>query len=132
MTDCCNGKEYPPHPNGTLYVKCSTCGRDLSAQQRSKAQNRSIHKWAEELSTELNDRGLDMKAVLKPDVDIPWDKTTIKRFIIHPIIKAMYDKESTADLTTGELSKAVDVINRHLVDKWEFTLPFPSEESRML
>lgn len=96
--------------------------------QRTNPQNRAFHAWCEELSTELNNRGLDMRKALKPDIDIPWDKEMIKRYIVHPIIDAMYDKNSTADLTTTELSRAVDVINRHMGERWDFTLPFTYQE----
>lgn len=99
-----------------------------SPTNRTIAQNRSIHKWAEELADELNNAGLDMRQVLKPEVDIPWDKETIKRYLIHPIIRAMYEKESTKDLTTKELSRAVDVLHRHLLDKFQVSVPFPSDE----
>lgn len=125
----CAGKSVPK--GDRPYAWCVDCGRDLAEpeqKQRSQQQNKSLHKWAEELADEFNNRGLDMKTVLKPEVDIPWDKNTVKRFIVHPIIKAMYNKDSTADLTTTELSRAVDTINRFFADKWNFTLPFPSME----
>lgn len=124
-----------PNQRGTVYLRCAECDRPLNKtfdpKQRSDAQNRSLHKWAEELSVELNNAGLDMREVLKPEIDIPWDKDTIKRYIIHPIIKAKYDKDSTAKLTTKELTETVDIINRHLINKFNLSITFPSVEALM-
>lgn len=133
----CKDKELAPtNEKNTIYLRCTECERPLNVvideKQRTTKQNKAIHKWSEELATELNNAGLDMREVLKPEVDIPWDKETIKRYIIHPIIKAKYNKESTADLTTKELTETVDIINRHLINKFSISMPFPSIESMML
>ena len=99
---------------------------------RSSNQNKALHKWLDELALELNNRGLDMRTVLKPEVEIPWDGKLLKKHVFHPIEEAMLEKTSTADLTTSEVSKVVDVINRHLLQKFDVSLPFPSEEMRNL
>ena len=129
----CKDKQYPPNETNTPYIKCGDCGRDLSTpseaqNQRTLAQNRALHKWFEELANEFNDRGLDVRAVLKPEVDIPWDKDMVKRFIFHPVQRIKLDKSSTTELTTAQVSEVVDVLNRHFVDKFNFSLPFPSDE----
>jgi len=132
--DCqsCKDKELAPaNDKGTVYLRCGSCERPLceTKTQRSGQQNKALHKFAEELANELNDRGLDMKQVLKPEVEIPWDKETVKRYLIHPIIKAKYQKESTADLSTKELSEGIDILNRHLLQKFDIDMPFPSSEA---
>lgn len=117
-------------PKGpTVYARCSTCNRDLSEdpQTRSLEQNKLIHAVAEELALELNSKGLDMRTVLKPGVDIPWDKELIKRHIFHPLIKAMFNKDSTTKLSTVEVSKMFDVLNKHFAEKWQVTLRLPDE-----
>jgi len=52
-------------------------------KQRTLKQNKSLHKFCELLADELNAAGLDMKTVLKPSVDIPWSKTSVKEFLCH-------------------------------------------------
>jgi len=78
------------------------------------------------LSQELNDAGLDMKAVLKPEVDIPWSKMTVKEHLWKPIEKIMIDKESTEEMTNEEVSKIYEVLNMHLASKLGVSVPFPS------
>lgn len=86
-----------------------------------------MHAWFDELAVELNNRGLDMRQVLKPGVEIPWDGKLVKRHIFHPIEEAMVEKTSTAELSTAEVSRVVDVINRHLLSRFDFNLPFGRE-----
>lgn len=98
-------------------------------KKRSKLQNNSLHLFCELLATELNDAGLDMRVVLKPEVDIPWTKTTIKEHIWKPIQQALTLKESTTEMNTTEPRKVHEIITRHLGEKFGVEVPaFPSEE----
>jgi len=100
-----------------------------SPKTRSLAQNRSIHLFCEMLAKDLNEAGLDMKIVLKPEVDIEWTKDTVKKYIWKPIQQALTTKESSTELDTKEPSKVWETINRHLGMKFGFSIPtFPSEE----
>jgi len=80
------------------------------------------------LAEELNERGLDMKTVLKPEVDIPWNKNTIHDYMWVPIQKAMTGKESTTELESPDPSEIYEVLNRHLAQKFGVSVPWPSEE----
>ena len=73
--------------------------------QRSTQQNKALHKFFALLAEALNSSGLDMKKTLKHDIDIPWSEDRIKEFMWRPIQIAMLEKESTTDLTTGEVSE---------------------------
>lgn len=42
------------------------------AKQRTLTQNRALHLFLGQLCDVLNDAGLDMRAVLKQDVELPW------------------------------------------------------------
>jgi len=86
-------------------------------KQRTIQQNKALHKFFELVANTLNDAGMDMRAVLKPDVEIPWDKETIKTYLWKPIQKIMTKKEHTADLTTKEIDKIYEVLNRHLAER---------------
>jgi len=98
--------------------------------KRTEQQNKALHKYFELLADDLNNAGLDMKVVLKPEVDIPWTKETIKEYIWKPVQKAMLLKESTTELTTSEISKVYDVINRLISEKYELHTPFPEDSDK--
>lgn len=96
--------------------------------QRTAQQNKALYKWFTELATELNNRGLDMKTVLKPEVEIPWDTESVKKHLWRPLQKTILDKESTTELTTAEVNKVYEVIDRHLLTKFDINMPFPSAD----
>lgn len=95
-------------------------------KQRTPPQNRSLHKFCDLLAQALNEAGLDMKAVLKPTIDIPWSKQAVKEHLWRPIQTAMLSKESTARLDTKECSEVYEVLSRHLGDKLGIHVPWPS------
>jgi len=95
---------------------------------RTLQQNKALHKYCRMLSEALNDAGLDMKAVLKPEIDIPWSESTVKEHLWKPIQSAMIDKESTTELDTKEVNQVYEVLNRHLAAKLGLSVPFPTRE----
>lgn len=99
-------------------------------KQRTIAQNRACHLLFKFLSDELNNAGLDIRATLKPDFNLPWTPVLIKEILFRPIIKIMLGKQSTTQLKTDEIDKIYDVIVRELGEKHGFECPdFPSIES---
>ena len=100
---------------------------------RTLPQNDALHLGFSFIAKELNERGADMRTVLKPDVDIPWETKTVKKYLFVPIIKAMYGKEHTSDLEKLEISPAWDVMMKYLGENpachLEY-LPFPSEQTK--
>ena len=97
--------------------------------KRTNQQNKALHKLYELYAEELNLAGLDMKAVLKPEVDIPWNRDSVKEHLWRPVQEAMLHKKSTTELTTKEIDQVFDVINRHIGEKFGLTVPFPSIEA---
>jgi hypothetical protein len=104
----------------------------MKDDQRTITQNKALHLLFEMTAEALNDSGQDMRKVLKETVDISWTKESVKSYLFHSIMKAMYQKESTADLTRGELQKVYEVFHRHLSEKAEIDLPFPSNFEQYL
>ena len=104
----------------------------LDKRERTLTQNRAMHLWFTMVADALNDAGLDMRTVLKPEIEIPWTESTVKNHLWRPVQKAMLDKESTADLTTKELTEVEQVLSRHLAEKHGIHVPFPSIEEEML
>ena len=92
---------------------------------RTTKQNSALHLFLRKLADALNDAGLDMKAVLKPEVEIPWSGDTAKENLWKPVQMAMLGKESTKDLDTVEVSQVYDTLNRHIASKFGVSVPFP-------
>lgn len=99
-------------------------------QQRTNQQSRALHLLFKELAVELNSRGLDLRAVLKPGIEIPWDERLVKEHLWKPLQEVMLGKESTTELTTAEVNKVWEVLDRHLLQKHEINMRFPSKESQ--
>ena len=95
--------------------------------KRTLKQNRAMHKFFFLLSKALNDAGLDMKKVLKPETEIPWTETSVKNFLWKPLQLVMFNKESTADLETVEVGKVYEVINRKMSENFNLHIPFPEK-----
>lgn len=102
--------------------------KDKKEEQRTKQQNRALHKFFELLADELNHAGYDMRKTLKPEIDIPWGKETVKEFLWRPIQQAQVRKSSTTLLNTKEIDKVYDTLNRFLGEKLHIHIPFPSIE----
>jgi len=96
-------------------------------KQRTPKQNSALHVWLKEVSKALNDAGYDMKRVMKPEVEIPWDDDGImaKEHLWRPIQKIMLDKESTTEPERGDYVKVYEVLNRHLSAKFGISVPWP-------
>lgn len=99
--------------------------------KRTSTQNKALWKYFELLAEELNAAGYDMKKTLKPAVDIPWNKTTICEYIWKPVQKAQLMKESTTELTTSEVDKVYETINRFLAEKTGVSIDFPHVEREL-
>jgi hypothetical protein len=95
-------------------------------KKRTLPQNSAMHKYFELLADELNNAGLDMKQVLKPEIDIPWTPDNVKRHLWKPIQKSMLNKASTTQLEKMDVSVVYDVLNRHLSEKLGIHVAFPS------
>ena len=95
---------------------------------RTRKQNKSMHKYFELLAEALNDAGYDMKKVLKPEIDIPWTKESVKSHLWKPIQEAMFDKEHTSDTDTVEPSAVYETLNRHTSEKLGVSVPWPQKK----
>lgn len=96
--------------------------------QRTKQQNKALHVLFRLLADTLNGAGLDMRKTLKPGVEIPWSGASVKEFLWRPIQEAQLDKHSTTELTTVEIDEVFNTINKHLGERFDLHVPFPSIE----
>jgi len=90
---------------------------------RTSAQNASLHLWLRQLSEVLNLAGLDMRHVIKEEIDIPWTTESAKEYLWRPVQKAMTGKESTTEPNKLEYPEISDAISRHLSQKFGITPP---------
>lgn len=97
--------------------------------QRTLKQNRALHKLFSMIATVLNESGLDMRVVLKPEVDIPWSTETVKEYLWRPLQKLQLLKSSTTELSTKDIDEVFDTLNRLLGEKFGKHIDFPSIES---
>ena len=98
-------------------------------ETRTIRQNKAIHLMNTWIANQLNDAGLDQKKVIK--ADIPWTKDAVKLLIVKPIMKSMYQKDSTTELNKSnkEIEHLYDVIMRELGEKFGIEyIKFPNEE----
>jgi len=97
-------------------------------RKRTLKQNEALHKYFELLAIALNDAGLDMKKVLKAEIDIPWTKISVKDHLWRPIQKAMLDKHSTTEASTVDYTAIYETLNRHMSAKFGVSVAWPSRD----
>jgi hypothetical protein len=100
--------------------------------QRTRQQNKALHKMFTILAETLNENSLDMRKTLKPEIDIPWSGGSVKEYLWRPIQVAQLNKKSTTELTTVEIDQVFDTINRHLGEKFGINITFPSVEEVLI
>jgi len=99
-------------------------------KQRTLPQNNSLHKYLTELSIGLNDAGFSQLAVMrefKSDFNLPWTMNSLKE-VFREIGLIMFDKKSTADLTTIELQEIYRVFSLRFGEISGVSVEWPSEE----
>ena len=103
-------------------------------EKRTEQQNRALHLLFRELADELNGAGLDMQKTLEGTMNIWWTDKMIKEYLWKPVMRAMYQKQSTTKLLKQEeIDRIYDVICRHLAERFGFICPqFPNIENRGL
>lgn len=98
--------------------------------QRTPTQNNALHLGLKMIADALNDAGLDMRKVLKPEVEIPWTIISVKDHLFRPVMKTMFSKESTKDLNKlGEIEQVWDTVMRFLGQNHGVEyIPFPNND----
>lgn len=122
--DSIQADELRQIPDG-VYVVTFKQPRSL----RTWLQNRALHLYFRLLGNDLNDAGLDMRRVLKPEIDIPWKTESVKEYLWKPVQVAVTEKTSTAKLDTSEVDEVYKVISRHMAQKFGITTLFPTRHN---
>lgn len=107
------------------YVKNAEVTEEVKGT-RTGAQNRALHTYFTMVSDALNDAGLDIRAVIKEEVEIPWTPENVKEYLWKPVQKLAVQKEHTRELTKAEVSEVWEIFNRHIAKHGVF-IDFPHE-----
>ena len=95
-------------------------------KQRTLKQNNALHKLFELYVTALNDAGYSVQVVLKKVPELSWSKYNFKELIWRRFQQAELGKNSTTELSTKDIDKIYDEVNRFLSEEFYITEPFPS------
>lgn len=110
------------------FAKNDVLQGDGEDKKRTLRQNRALHKYFSLLAEELNAAGYDFRKTLRQDIDVPWSGEMVKEYLWRPVQLAQLKKESTTDMTTKDIDKVFDTLNRHLGTRFGIHVPFPCEE----
>lgn len=98
---------------------------EVKTKHRTAKQNNAMWLYCSRLAKDLRDAGFDMRDVLKPGVPIPPTKEMIMDRIWKPVMKAMFDIESTQDLDTKQVNEVYQVISQRMAEKFGLITEFP-------
>lgn len=114
-----------------LGVKADTV--EYVKSRRSLQQNASLWLLFTQLANELNARGLDMRAIIRKEVEISWTPENINHFLWKPLLKALTGKKSTTQMDkTGDIEIVYDNLNRIIAERTQGEVslpPWPSLET---
>jgi hypothetical protein len=96
---------------------------DKEEKKRTDQQRKALEVYCRLMAEKLNEAGLDMKVILKPEIDIPWTQESVKTHIWKPVLKAMENKTSTTEMITTNPTDILMVIDRFLAEKHGFYGP---------
>lgn len=100
-------------------------------KKRTPAQNSALHLYCRMVADAFQEKHIDMEQVIKAKpLSLPVTETMVKESIYKPILKALHGKDSTTDMNTVDPTEIYDVMNRWLVNEFEISVPWPSEENR--
>lgn len=97
-------------------------------KSRTVKQNASLWLYLDSVSEKLNSAGFEMVVkIAGKEVDIPWNKDTLKAVVWDGIMLKMFNKSSTTELTTTEIQEVYEVMNRFTSDKFGVGMDWPHE-----
>ena len=102
----------------------------MSDNQRTNSQNKAMHKFFKDVALYLNEHGIDQKMVYQNHVDIPWTADGLKIFWKR-VQKYSVGTDSTAELTTSQVSEVLDVVQKTIAERTGHYVDFPSAETLM-
>jgi hypothetical protein len=98
-----------------------------SISTRTLNQNSALHLFFTQLAQELNEHGLDMRHLIRQEVEIQWTPYSIKEYLWRPLQKVLTGKASTTKLDRSqEINLIYDNLNRIIIERTKGEINFPS------
>jgi len=101
---------------------------ERETKRRTKRQNSAIHVYFQLIADAFQEAGIDARLAFGKRLDVPVTPIMVKDVLWRYAQKKILGKESTKDLTTTEIDKVYDVVNRFLSENHKIYIPFPSIE----
>lgn len=101
---------------------------DTGEYVRTVKQNKALHLYFQLLADALNEAGFDIRKVVKDEIQLPWTKESVKTYLWKPAQKSMLGKDTTRLLSTTEIDKVFDAVNRIVGERTGVFVDFPSNE----
>lgn len=104
---------------------------DKPVKRRTLPQNAALHKYCADISGKMNDAGYTQRQLVgkfKEGFELPVTMEMIKA-IFREVGNAMYQKESTAELSTIEIQEVYQVVDQRLGEITGIRAEWPSIES---
>lgn len=123
--------------SAALYVELAklligkvTVELKVANKVRTPQQNSAAHLWFTHIADSFNEQGLDMQATLAKRVGLRWTPEAVKECLFKVLAKAMYNKDSTTQLTSSEFSKVADMLADVIAKDYGLNIEFPSIENK--
>lgn len=97
-----------------------------NSDKRTLQQNRALWLWFTQISNKLNKDSFVIQDVIK--LNTKWSSEKIKELIFKPVIKSLYNKESSTKLNKDEFELIIDTIIRYMAMKGIEIPDFPNRE----
>lgn len=100
--------------------------------KRTLAQNSALHVYLSQVSTALNDAGLNIEHVLQNfTMEIDWTPELAKEILWRTAQKRLLGKLSTTELNkTEDITKVWEACNRFLAKLGVESIPFPANPEK--
>jgi len=95
---------------------------------RTSSQNAAQWLWFQQIADKLNYENVPTTQILKADIN--WDKDKVKAMFIDPLIKVLYNKDSTTKLNKDQYDQLIDTITKAFGSKGISLPKFPSLEKK--
>ena len=106
------------------------CEIEEIKKTRSNLQNAALHKYFEIISNQLNEMGItfNYQGITGKELELNYTPSLVKEMIWRPIQKALFEKESTTQLTTQEINQIIDILTKFFSERGVY-IAFPSIHS---
>lgn len=103
-------------------------------KRRTLTQNKALHKYFELLARAMDEQGITItefvKALDRFGIELFPTKETVKENVWKVVQERQTGKKSTTELTTDEVKKVYEPINKFFSENWGIHVPFPSYEEQ--